>query len=141
MTRPVLTLKPPPPPAEPAKKSRNALSREAVRFLAELELPLFQRMQKLSVLLPMAVGIRDDIIARVDPALHDEVKKALADIAYSPGYRSAVHVDGARRHNLDGSDAGPVSFEHRADLTMIAETYERMATMAEMREAKGRSSR
>ena len=115
MTRPVLTLKPPPPPAEPAKpakKSRNVLSREAVRFLAELELPLFQRMQKLNVLLPMAIGIRDDIIARADPALHDEVKKALADIAYSPGYRYALHVDGARRHNLDGSDAGPVDRCH-----------------------------
>jgi sRNA-binding protein len=94
---------------------RNVLSREAVRFLGELELPLFQRMQKLSVLLPMAVGIRDDIIARVDPALHHKVKMALADIAYSPGYRYAVQADGARRHNLDGSDAGPVSFEHRAD--------------------------
>ena len=43
------------------------------------------------------------------------MKKALADIAYSPGYRYAVQVDGALRHNLDGSDAGPVSFEHRAD--------------------------
>jgi hypothetical protein len=87
MTRPVLTLKPPPPTAEPAKKGRNVLLREAVRFLAELELPLFQRMQNLSVLLPMAVGIREDIIARVDPVLHDEVKKALTDIVYSPSYR------------------------------------------------------
>ena len=115
MTRRVLTLKLPPPSAEavkPARKSRNVLSREAVRFLAELELPLFQRMQKLNVLLPMAIGIRDDISARVDPALHDEVKKALADIAYSPGYRYALHVDGARRHNLDGSDAGPVHCCH-----------------------------
>ena len=110
MSRPVLTLKKPVEPA-PDKKSRAL---KAVSFLASLDLPLFMQMDKLGEFLPMAVGIRETMLARVAPPLHQRVRKALPHITQSMGYRNAVCAEGARRHNLDGSDAGAVSDEHRA---------------------------
>jgi hypothetical protein len=118
MTRPILTLKKPVEPepeqakAKPAKKTRSARAREAVSFLAGLRLPLFEHMQETAVLVPMAVGIREEILARVDPALRSKVVAALKGIAHAPGYGDALHAEGARRRRLDGSDAGPVSDKH-----------------------------
>ena len=84
-----------------------------MRFLAGLGLPLFEHMQKTGVLVPMAVGIREEILARDDPALHDKIGEALTAIALSPGYSDALHAEGARRRSLDNFDAGPVSDEDR----------------------------
>ena len=69
MSRPILTLKKPVEPepeeakAKPAKKSAPP-GREVGELSAGLGLPLFEHMQETGVLVPMAVGIREEILAR-----------------------------------------------------------------------------
>ena len=106
MSRPILTLKKKP-AAAPVEKRGSG--HRAARRLAKLGLPLFQRMEREGVVLPMAYGIREAVLARLDLPLRSKARVALACLARSGAYRRAVIAVGAHRYDLDGVDVGPVS--------------------------------
>jgi len=86
MSRPLMTPNPKVAPAEPApspkvQERRISPPRSAVRELAALGLPLFQKMHKLGVIIPMKIGIRNDVLAVTDPTQHKAVKKLLNVVA------------------------------------------------------------
>jgi len=92
----------------------------AVRELALLGLPLFQRMNKVGVLLPMCVGIREQILAIVERRMHYKVVGWLHAIASSTAYQYALHADGSMRHRLDGSiDCAVSPRDHRLAQCLI----------------------
>src|SRR5262245_24257889 len=116
--RPLLMLKPKVAPGEPApspKTEKASISppRSAVRELAALGLPLFQKMHKLGVIIPMKIGISNDVLAVTDPTQHEAVKKLLNVVARSRAYQYALSSDGAMRCDLQGHPVQPVSREHR----------------------------
>ena len=118
MSRPPLTLKPKVAPAEPApspkvQERRISPPHSAVRELAALGLPLFQKMHKLGVMIPMKIGIANDLLAVTDPTQHKVVKKLLGNVARSRAYQYALTSDGAMRCDLQGDPVEPVSREHR----------------------------
>ena len=117
MSRRLLTLKPKVAPAEPApspkaQERRISPPRSAVRELAALGLPLFQKMHKLGVMIPMKIGIANDLLAVTDPTHHKAVKKLLNVVARSRAYQYAL-TSGAMRCDLQGDPVEPVSREHR----------------------------
>ena len=112
-------LKPKVAPGEPApspktEKAPISPPRSAVRELAALGLPLFQKMHKLGVMIPMKIGISNDLLAVTDPTQHKVVKKLLGNVARSRAYQQALASDGAMRCDLQGDAVEPVSREHRA---------------------------
>jgi len=118
MSRPLMTPNPKVAPAEPApspkvQERRISPPRSAVRELAALGLPLFQKMHKLGVIIPMKIGIRNDVLAVTDPTQHKAVKKLLNVVARSRAYQYALTSDGAMRCDLQGDPVEPVSREHR----------------------------
>jgi len=118
MSRRLLRLKPKVAPAEPApspkvQERRISPPRSAVRELAALGLPLFQKMHKLGVIIPMKIGIRNDVLAVTDATQHKAVKKLLNVVARSRAYQYALTSDGAMRCDLQGDPVEPVSREHR----------------------------
>ena len=100
-------------PSPNAKKSRISPPRSAVRELASLGLPLFQKMHKLGTMIPMKIGISNDVLAVTDPVQHKAVKKLLGNVARSRAYQHALISDGAMRCDLQGDAVEPVSREHR----------------------------
>src|SRR5690349_7064569 len=62
---------------------------------------------------PLALGIREQLLAAFPdverPTLHRFMQFWTSQLAYL----KAMSAKGAVRHNLDGTDAGPVSDEHR----------------------------
>ena len=97
------------------KKEKAPISppRSAVRELAALGLPLFQKMHKLGVMIPMKIGISNDLLAVTDRTQHKVVKKLLGNVARSRAYQHALTSDGAMRCDLQGDAVEPVSREHR----------------------------
>ena len=110
--RPLLRLKPEVAPVETAKP-HILPPRSALRELAALGLPLFQKMHELGVMIPMKIGISKDLLAATDPAQHKVVKKLLGNLARSRAYQHALTSDGAMRCDLQGDAVEPVSPEHR----------------------------
>jgi sRNA-binding protein len=112
--RPILRLKAAKlaPKAEPPKKQADVW--DAVRFLAGFDLPLFKMMVENSALLPMAVGIRDSLLAGIDSKRRRKVSRALVTITRSVPYAQALLTDDAKRFDINGAIAEPVSQEHRA---------------------------
>ena len=84
-----------------------------MRELASLGLPLFQKMHKLGTMIPMKIGISNDVLAVTDPVQHKAVKKLLGNVARSRAYQHALISDGAMRCDLQGDAVEPVSREHR----------------------------
>ena len=118
-SRPLLILKPKVASGEPApspKTEKTPISppRSAVRDLAALGLPLFQKMHELGVMIPMKIGISNDLLAVIDPTQHKVVKKLLGNVARSRAYQHALASEGAMRCDLQGDAVEPVSREHRA---------------------------
>ena len=100
MSRPLLTLKPKAAPAEPApspkaQERRISPPRSAVRELAAVGLPLFQKKHKLGVIIPMKIGIYNDVLAVTDPTQRKAMKKLLNVVARSRAYQYALTSDGA----------------------------------------------
>jgi len=63
---------------------------------------------------PLAIGIQKDLAeARPENVSHLGISRALARWVQQSAYQQALAAEGARRFNLDGSDAGPVSDDHR----------------------------
>jgi hypothetical protein len=121
MARPILTLKKKPtepmvqePPGSPVVRNRKQ-TRAAISFLAGLGLPLFERMEREDTVLLMAVGIREEVLARIDPGGRRRVRKALSAIVNSHRYQKALKAEGARRRTLDDADAGP-AFNPKGEL-------------------------
>src|SRR5215475_12399766 len=116
--RPLLMLKPKVTPDELApspKKEKAPISppRSTLHELAALGLPLFQKMHKLGVMIPMKIGISKDLLAATDPVQHKTVKKLLSKVVRSRAYQHALAGDGAMRRDLQGDAVEPVSREHR----------------------------
>jgi hypothetical protein len=109
LTRPILTLKkkPAPEPVVETAQQRRRRTRAAIRFLAGLGLPLFQRCDREDTVALMAVGIREEVLARIEPAHHHRACKSLKTIVLSLRYKTALKAEGARRRTLDDADAGP----------------------------------
>jgi len=112
-------LKPKVAPGEPApspktEKAPISPPRSAVRELAAFGLPLFQKMHELGVMIPMKIGISNDLLAVTDPTQHKVVKKLLGNVARSRAYQHALASDGAMRYDVQGDAVEPVSREHRA---------------------------
>ena len=98
----------------PKPEKRHVLPpRSAVRDLAALGLPLFQKMHELGTMIPMKVGIYKDMLAATDPAQHKAMKKLLGNVARSRAYQTALAADGAMRCDLQGNPVEPVSCRHR----------------------------
>jgi len=110
--RPLLRLKSEVAPVETAKP-HILPPRSALRELAALGLPLFQKMHELGVMIPMKIGISKDVLAATDPAQHKTVKKLLSKVVRSRAYQHALTADGAMRSDLQGHAVEPVSREHR----------------------------
>lgn len=70
---------------------------------------------------PLVVGVDHQIAAAL--GIHPRhVEGVLTRWTNRMNYLAAMAAPGSRRHNLDGSDAGPVHDEHRADAaTKLAE--------------------
>ena len=113
-----MMLKPKVAPGEPApspktEKAPISPPRSAVRELAAFGLPLFQKMHELGVMIPMKIGISNDLLAVTDPTQHKVVKKLLGNVARSRAYQHALTRVGAMRCDLQGDAVEPVSHEHR----------------------------
>jgi len=102
-------------PAASPKTEKTPISppRSAVRELAARGLPLFQKMHKLGVMIPMKIGIANDLLAVTDRTQHKVVKKLLGNVARSRAYQHVLTSDGAMRCDLQGDTVEPVSREHR----------------------------
>ena len=120
--RPILTLKAaklaskaePPKGDGPERPKKRPDVWGAVRFLAEFDPPLFKMMVARNALLPMAIGIRKPLFAAIDSKRHREVSRALATITRSVPYAQTLLTDDAKRFDINGAIAEPVSQEHRA---------------------------
>ena len=64
--------------------------------------------------LPLALGMSAQIRAAYPEWDGRQIWLALTKWTNNPAYQAALAKPDARRANLDGSDAGPVSEEHRA---------------------------
>ena len=63
---------------------------------------------------PLAIGIQKDLVkARPENVSHLGISRALSRWVEQPAYQQALAAENSRRFNLDGSDAGPVSDDHR----------------------------
>ena len=63
---------------------------------------------------PLAIGIQQHLVkARPETVSHLGISRALTRWVQQSAYQQALAAEGARRFNLDSSDAGPVSDEHR----------------------------
>ena len=63
---------------------------------------------------PLALGIKQPLLSLVQPGHYVAALAWLRGYVARVEYLEAVAADGSRRFNLDGSDAGEVSPEHRA---------------------------
>src|SRR5215467_2590534 len=100
-------------PSPKMEKAPISPPRSAVRELAAFGLPLFQKMHELGVMVPMKIGISNDLLAVTDPTQHKVVKKLLGNVARSRAYQHALTRVGAMRCDLQGDAVEPVSREHR----------------------------
>jgi ProP effector len=125
-SRPTLTLrKPPAVPAPPQPKPKPKPRAGRAEILATIEWmratwpAAFSRPVR-----PLALGVGAAILAAAPETIpHKRVDGALRHWVRSALYLQSVKA-GVRRVNLDGSDAGEVTQEHRADATR------RLVTMA-----------
>jgi sRNA-binding protein len=116
--RPILTLGGLIERAAPASPQRDAW-RDAIAALADVGLPLFERMRVERRCLPMKISIWREIASRTDPASHAALKAQIAILARSRRYLAACAAERAMRHDLDGKAVEPVTEEHRQRATRL----------------------
>lgn len=115
--------------------------RSSVPTLAALTgAPLFAAMRDSGEAKPMAIGIWKAAVAATGQGGRKEVRRMLHRLTTSKRYIASCAAEGARRHNLDGSDAGPVSDTHRERAIALLAAYRATKTAPVERQQEGVSA-
>jgi sRNA-binding protein len=74
---------------------------------------LFARMRDEGVILPMAIGIREAVLARTHPDQHPLIRRAMRALVNSKTYQHALKNGVYKRHDLDGNPGAAVADDAR----------------------------